>query len=567
MEYRKTQIDFEKMFSTEKVTLSMLKFYICISLSCFYICTSKVMAQNINDKISAKEYFKYNDYNRALAAYLEIWHDHQDDMEINLNIAICYLNVNDDKSKSLPYLNFILKSGNTDEEVVLMLGQAYMYANKFDEALKYLNTFRSRTTSKNYEETDLYIAYCNNAKELMQHPLNVTFENLGKSVNSKYPDYYPYVIQSEGILYFTSRRESNTGNIASWQGYFTSDIYYSKVINGQFSKAKNLSALVNTVEDEQCVYITPDGKNMIVYQDNDKLNISGDLFISSLGKGKTFPKPIGFNAPVNTSDLELEGCITSDLNTLIISSDRKGGLGETDLYMLKKLPNGEWATPLNLGANINTKYREAFPVYYEESQTLYFASEGLQSMGGFDIFKSVYDSINKGFGPAVNIGYPINTTEDNMEFTLAGNERDGYISAVRPEGYGDLDIYKVTFNEKEIRQTILKGIVTTEDSIKDMEASVTIYNPIDTSEIGTKDVDNKNSKFVFLLNPGKYIIKVKATGYADFIENISIYDKSDYTFERIKNIILKRPESLIPKPDPKKGNKQNNKTSSKKIGK
>jgi tetratricopeptide (TPR) repeat protein len=529
----------------------MIKYYSTIFFLCLVINTTECFSQG-QEKLSPKEYFALSDYNRALPGYLAMWNTNQSNLEVNLNIAICYLNINDDRSKALPYLHFVQKNGPPNEEVTFMLGQAYMYSYKFDEALKYFNMFKTKTSPKYVEMADLYIAYCNNAKELIQQPLNVTFENLGKAVNSKYPDYYPYVMQSEGILYFTSRRESNTGNITSWMGYYTSDIYFSNVTNGQFTKARNLGTLVNTAEDEQCVYVTPDGKNMIIYQDNAKSGISGDLFLTSTGKGKTFQKPVGFNEPVNTQDLELEGCITSDLNTLIISSDRKGGAGATDLYMIKKLPNGEWGTPLNLGANINTKYREAFPVFDEQSQTLYFASEGFKSMGGFDIFKSKYDSISKIFGPAVNIGYPINTPMDDMEFTLAGNKRDGYISAIRPEGYGDLDLYKVTFNEIEIRQTILKGFVTTEDSIKTLVATVTLTNPVDKSEIGVKDIDGQNNKFIFLLVPGKYTIQVSAENYEDYKEDITIFDKSDYSIERIKNIVLKRPAHLKQKPEPKK---------------
>lgn len=532
--------------------MKKIRIPIFICFVCFFI--SSANAQN-PDKLSPKEYFSYNDYNRALEGYLALWHDHQSDLEINLNIGICYLNVNDDKSKALPYLHYVLKSGNSSATVIFMLGQAYMYAYKFDEAVKYFNLFKTKSAGKvkEMEMADLYLSYCSNAKEMIQHPLNVTFENLGKLVNSKYPDYYPYVIQSEGILYFTSRRETNTGGITSYQGFYTSDIYFSNVVNGQFAKAKNLGTIVNTPEDEQCVYLTPDGKNMVIYQDNQQLDISGDLFLSSLGKGKTFPKPLAFDEPVNTNDLELEGCITADLKTLIISTDRPGGLGETDLYMVKQLPNGNWAKPVSLGPNINTKYREAFPVYDEISRTLYFASEGLKSMGGFDIFKSQYDSVSQTFGPAENLGFPINTPEDNMEFTLSGNRRDGYISAVRPEGYGDLDLYKVIFNEVEIRQTILKGIVSTEDSIKNLEAAVTIYSAADNKEIGSKDITDKNSKFIFLLGPGKYIIKVTASGYADIKEDLVIYDKSDYSAERQKNLILKRPGSGIKK-DAKKQN-------------
>jgi hypothetical protein len=528
-----------------------MKKSLIILVSFIVLVPGSSFSQNPKDKLSAGEYFNINDYNRALTGYLELWPKDQSNLTINRNIAICYLNTNEEKSKALPYLHYLLRQGQNDEEVIFMLGQAYMYAYKFDEAIKYFNQFRGKTAAKNFEMADLFISYCNNAKEVVQKPLNVTFENLGRDVNSKYPDYYPFVISNEGVLYYTSRRETNTGNISSWEGYYTSDIYYSKVVNGAFTKSRNLGTMVNTPEDEQCVYVTPDGKNMVIYQDNEKSGVSGDLFLSSLGKSKTFPKPAGFTSPLNTGDLELEGCITSDLKTMIISSDRKGGMGETDLYMLKKLPNGDWATPVNLGAEINTKYREAFPVFDEISHTLYFASEGPKSIGGFDIFKSVYDSASKSFGPPENIGYPINTPEDNMQFTFAGNHRDGYISAVRPEGYGDLDIYKVTFNEVEIKQTVLKGTIMTEDSVRNLTATVTLYDAITYNEVGSKDIDGQ-AKYLFLLKPGKYVLKVSADNLQDYNETITIFDKSDYTFEREKNIVLLRPGSTGSKTDPKK---------------
>ena len=127
-----------------------------------------------------------------------------------------------------------------------------------------------------------------------------------------------------------------------------------------------------------------------------------------------------------------------------------------------------------MGANINTKYKESFPVFDEKNNILYFASEGHTNMGGSDIFKSVFDTVTHTFGPAINMGYPINTPEDNSEFTLAANLRDGYISAVRKEGYGDLDIYKVIFNDIENRPTVISGTVSTSDtSKKNIDALIT----------------------------------------------------------------------------------------------
>lgn len=521
----------------------------CLTILLILLAVTGGYAQKNPDKLSPKAYYNLNDYNRALEGYLELWPTHQRDLEINLNIATCYLHVNGDKSKAIPYLSYLVREGNKDEEVIFMLGQAYMYADNFEEALKYFNSYRARTGPKNYDIADLYITYCNNAREMEAHPQNVVFENLGKEVNTKYPDYYPFVVEHDSTMYYTARRETNTGNMSSFEGFYTSDIYVAHGLNGQFTRSKNLGVFINTAEDEQCVYVTPDGKNMIIYVDNTKLKISDDLFITSAEKGKAFPKPSGFDNPVNTDFGEMEGCISRDLSTMFIASDRPGGMGETDIYMIEKEGPGKWGKPVDLGPAINSRYSEAFPVYDEATHTLYFASNGPKSMGGFDVFRSVYDPKTKAFGPAINLGYPINTTDDNMVFSLAANKHDGYLSAYRPEGYGDLDIYRVSY------RTTLKGTVTAADSAAALNATVSILHRNGTL-LQSREIRDADNQFAFILAPGKYILTVKAAGYPELLEDIVIDEKDNYAAERKKDIVLKHPPGAAPKTGPKSPKKK-----------
>ncbi len=532
----------------------MARIYGVMVCFCILLSIEKVRAQPA-PVLTATEYLDMQDYNRALTEFLKLYKDNPSDIGFNFNIGFCYLKINDDRSKSIPYLEFASKKDPLIKDIQLYLGQAYMYGYKFDVAISHFNTYRSKTSSKNYEMVDHLIEDCESAKVLMKSPLDVTFENLGKDVNSPFPDYYPFVTKDEGTLYFTSRREGNSRKNTSWQGYFTADIYFSKVKSGQWTKAKNMGTVINTAEDEECVSLTPDGKNMIIYFDND--NISGDLFQSTTNKNKTFQKPIGFNDPVNTDFLELEGCLADDGNILIISSDRKGGLGETDLWMFKKLPTGNWGLPINLGPNVNTKYKEAFPYYDDDKQVLYFASEGHTNMGGYDIFRSKFDPESQTFGSAENVGYPINTPEDNMEFTLAENDRDGYVSAVRKGGFGDLDIYKVVFNGVAERLTVVKGTISTNDTIKkDIVATVSLLDPKTKELIDSENANSKTGNFIFAVGPGKYLLVVSSDGYLDYSLGVNVFDKSDYIFEIDKKIVLLKPsEAIVPpsnqKPPPK----------------
>lgn len=491
---------------------------------------------------AAKTFLGYEDYNRALAELLKLYRIDKKDVQLNLNIGICYLNVNDDRSKAIPYLEYVMSKEDYKNEVLLYAGMAYGYHYEFDKAIGYYNKYREKATPEEITIVDHFIEQCENAKELIKKPINVSFQNLGKEVNTKAPDYYPFVTADEGTLYFTTQRSSTIGKIENDYGYFTSDIFVSKVEKGEWTRGKNAGALINTDEDEQCVYVTPSGKTIVIYMNHEMEN--DELFIASIsGKKKTMPEPTVLGGPVNKKAyFDLEACITEDEDMLIIASDREGGFGGCDLYSIRKLPTGKWGTPVNLGPTINTQYDENFPVLDEKSNMLYFSSQGHTGMGGYDIFKSKYNQENKSYGPPTNIGYPVNTPEDNMQISLAKNKRDGYISAYRKEGFGDLDIYKVTFNDIESIPSVIIGVITDGDTSKhDINAFISITDKKTNEEIDARDVNPQSGKYVFAVGPGKYTIKVTSPGFADYSADVNVYDKANYLFEIEKNILLQKP--------------------------
>ena len=502
-----------------------------------------------NKGFGAKDYFKYEDYNRALIEYLKLYKTNKEDFDVNLKIGYCHLMINNDKSKAIPYLEFLYNKGEKKDDLILYLGMAYMYNYEFDKAIKLLNEYKDSSKKKYHNIANLYINNCESAKKLITKPLNVSFINLGKNINSAYPDYNPFVTRDQSTLFFTSHRITNSKKIQSSDGFYTSDIYYSTVSEGDWTKAKGIGSNINTAEDEQCVYVSPDGSSMIIYIDNEV--VSGDLYISRTSKYNKFEKPTPFNAPINTDNIELEGCITSDANMVIVSSKRPEGFGETDLYMLKRLPNGKWGAPINLGPNINTEYKEAFPRFDEANDVLYFSSQGHENMGGFDIFKSQFNSENNTFEKAVNIGYPINTPEDNMQYSISGNKRDGYIAAYRKDGFGDLDIYNLIFNDVELKISVIKGVIKTAvtDSIKnEIVAVVTIFDKKTNKVIEAKNANKTSGKYVFAVEPGEYTLTVESPNFQPYSQNITIYSKSesDFVFEIEQNVLLRKFEAKKP---------------------
>lgn len=524
----------------------MQKQQIILSLIIFInVVFTQTIKSQANEIPSPDELFDAKNYIQALDGLKKIEKEFPNDIELKHRIGTCYLNIYTDKSLAIPYLEQCYKTGGYKNDLLLEMAKAYQFAYRFKDAISYYNKYREKSSPKLFPLIDHYIETCENAEELIKKPVDITFEHLGKELNTKYADYYPFVTKDEKTLFFTSRREQNPGKLRSFNGYFTSDIYTSTVKNGIWTPAKNMGVTINSIEDEECVGISPDGKNMVMYVDN--VEFPGDLFHTEIQKTKAFVKPVLFNDPITTDMLESEGCYGSDANTLFFVSNRKGGIGETDLYFSKRLPNGEWGMPVNLGPNINTIYKEAFPQITDDGKTLFFSSQGHTSMGGYDIFKSTWNEELKNWNTPVNTGYPLNTPDDDMMFSVCGNGRDGYISAWRKEGLGDLDIYKIIFNSIEEKQTALLGNISIADSTKkEIDAFISIKNLKTNEEVDSKNVNKITGKYIFIVPPGKYQIEITSPGNKPIQENIIVYDKSDFKSELIKNFILYDTNYVLP---------------------
>lgn len=504
-----------------------------------------IFAQSLEK--SANELFEKYNYQGALKGYTTLLKKDPKNVEINYKVAVCYLNTNIDRTKAIPHLETITKQDKEkyDSEAWFMLGKAYQYANRFDEAIEAYRKYTTKTKdTKEIAKAERQIETCTNGKQMVKKPVDVTFTNLGPDVNSNGADYYPWIPANESFVVFTSRRKGNVGNLIDYDGYYTSDIYISEVKTGAWIKAKNLGANINTQDDEQCVGLTSDGKTMIIYIDHQATY--GDIYKAENSKGRGFDKPEPYGKTVNTSSLETAGSITSDGNILLFSSNKPDGQGGTDIYMARKLPNGDWGEPYNLGPTINTPYNEDFPHLSEDNGTLYFASEGHNSMGGYDIFKSAYDPIEKLWNKPENMGFPINNTYDNMTFCVSSTNRDGYVSALRPDGLGDLDIYKVTFNEVDERQTVLRGRILTSDTAKkELDATITITDLRNKVQLDQTFKSNRRTgKYVIALPAGVYSMLVEAEGFEPQKEEFKFYDKSDYQSEIVRDIrIYKKGEA------------------------
>jgi Tol biopolymer transport system component len=498
----------------------------------------------VSDPKIAEGKFKAANYDEALTDYLDLLEQDSKNMEYNYRIGICYLNTNINKAKAIPYLEVVTRQPNAEPDAMYLLGRAYHFAYRFDDALKAYNQFKVTGKGKpeNIADVDREIQNCYNAKELMKYPLNVTFENLGSSVNCEYPDYYPFVPSDESFIVFNTKR-SDDGNLRQPDGTYYSSVFMSRESEGGFLKSKNIGAPISTDDGNvEVVGLSANGNYLLLYYDNS--TGTGDIFLSEYDKAKNvYKKPVKLDETINASKgYEIAATISNDGNMIYFASDRAGGSGGIDLYESKRLPNGKFGPAQNLGPQINTNADEDFPSLSPDGKTLFFSSKGHTSMGGYDIFKSDWDDATQKFTDVKNLGYPINTPEDNSNFRISDNGRYGYVAMRREDGLGDLDIYRVTFNDVEPNYSVVRGQLNSSDATKKPSYSEVFITVTDkkTNEIVGNYVPNGNTgRYVMILAPGIYEVSIDAPGFATYVETINILDKSSFKTEIDKDITLK----------------------------
>jgi tetratricopeptide (TPR) repeat protein len=501
-------------------------------------------ALNLNpgDPKTANEKFRNGNYEEALEEYLSLLEKESKNELYNYRVGICYLNSNINKAKAIPYLERVAKLTKTEFDAWYLLGRAYQFAYRFDDAVNAFTKFKEagKGTAANLQDVDRQIQFCFNARELMKFPVNVEFENLGKNVNSEFRDFFGFVPVDESFLVFNSKRPEGNEE-KNPDGTYNSKIYISKVKDGVFQPARYLGPLVKgKVLFEEVIGLSSAGDIMLIYAEN--LDGSGDIYISYADAQKNFKTATKLPESVNSRQgNEIAACISPDGNSIYFASDRSGGLGGTDLYVVRKLPNGKWGTAMNLGPGVNTPQNEDFPNLSPDGKTLYFSSSGHTSMGGYDIFKADWDETAKTFSGAKNIGYPINTPEDNMNFRISESGRYGYIGSLMEKGFGDYDLYRATFKDVEPEYTVFKGNIFVKNEGKaELNYSDVLISVTDiTGEIFGNYSPNPNTgRYVVILPPGEYELSVEAPGFKPVVEKLKVLDKSSFTREVEKAISL-----------------------------
>jgi tetratricopeptide (TPR) repeat protein len=413
---------------------------------CLYLISFSQNNDALKDTFEEAEYYiLYEDYPEALALFLDLHNMGLDNAYVKHRIGECYLQISGQKEKSIPFLEEAcnnlsddIKEGSIKEtkapyRTLFYLASAYQQNNELEKAIETFKKFEELIANNNDYNIDYVykqIQSCNAAKDLISKPKEIQEINIGEYINDQFPNIRPVISADEKSMVYMSKLK------------FYDAIFYTVKQNDKWSAPINITPDLNSDGNVYPCFLSEDGKTLLLSKEE---NFRNDIYISYL-KGNKWSAPVKLNKNINSRFQETFASLSCDGKTLFFVSNRKGGFGGTDIYKcIFDEKSKDWGEAINLGSEINTPFNEETPVMCQDNKTLYFSSEGHYNMGGFDIFYSENIEQNVWNKPT-NMGYPVNTTDDNLFYYPVKDGQKAYISKYDKGGYGQEDIVKLELN-------------------------------------------------------------------------------------------------------------------------
>lgn len=408
---------------------------------------------------------------------------------------------------------------------------------RLDEAIAAFNRFiQLGHPDVLLEEVEYHVAACQVARDQVAQPTNVRISNLGPQVNSEWQEYVPVVNAAASELYFTARRPQTTARLKDPTGQWFEDIYHSARQGTLWKSASNAGLPLNSETHDATVALSADGQTILIYRTHS--NLTGGNLLMSQREDEHWSEPQLLDKRINSEYQESSACLSVDGRMVIFSSDRPGGFGGKDLYRVRRLPNGEWSLPKNLGPTVNSARDEDAPFLTADGQHLYFASNGHATMGGYDLFRSALIADELWNSPE-NLGYPVNTVGNDIFLTLDATGSTGYFSSARAGGFGQMDIYKVEFLNQEHTNLVVLGEVFN-PQMDPLKSTLTVLDERDRAVQGVYATNGRTGRYILVLQPGtSYKVFVESDGYQTVQEDLYFEPHgTGLTEERVAPYIL-----------------------------
>ncbi|HLN56200.1 MAG TPA: hypothetical protein VK207_09420 [Bacteroidales bacterium] len=493
----------------------------------------------------AESYYLYGEYELANQLYILL--DSTNNRNIQYKIGICYLNIPGEKEKSVPYLEKAVLNASYDAketrfkekraplDAYFYLAKAYMTNNQLEKGLNTFNTFSrlaGETNKKggmqNLDFVGQQMQACNNALSLRENPVAFSKKSLGADFSQGSLNENPAVSYDGNTIVYTERRG------------IVNVIYYSKKIRGIWQPPVEITADLNAGEDCSSCSLNNDGTELYLYKVDD---YDGVIYSSSFVNDKWTPIK-KLNKNINTKFYESHAAVSADGKKLYFTSNREGGLGELDIYLSEKDATGDWGPAKNLGPVINTPFNEDTPFITANDSLLFFSSEGHSSMGGFDIYKSL--RMDSAWSVPSNVGYPVNSTDDDKFFQPANNGLNAYYSL--NTDYKEKDIFYLNFGDLPFE---LKGVMSLSDTtlIYDDNYMICVTDKVTGDTIARRMPDPYSGNYDIRLKPGKYEITYKGKGYFD--QTIDTAIAADFPLAEVYVDVSLRRDPSAARPAPK----------------
>ncbi|NMC39870.1 MAG: tetratricopeptide repeat protein [Bacteroidales bacterium] len=423
--------------------------------------------------VQAESHYLFEEYELANPLYLSILSYQPDNCNILYKAGYCYLNIPDEKEKAIEFLEKAVKNASHDAksesfrekraplDAYFSLAQAYMVNNELEKAINTFQLFQKlvkespmKGEMQNMEFVDQQIKACKNAIELMKTPVSLDKVKLPEDFSMGSVNDFPVISFDGNTIAYTERRGLSNA------------IFYSKRERGKWQPPVEITYEINAGEDCSTSSLNYDGTELFLYKDDMK---DGNIYSSVFKDGKWSPiRRLGRN--INTKFFESHACISPDGRRLYFTSNREDG-NDLDIYVSEKEGN-DWGVPKMLPKEINTTFNEDTPFITITDTILFFASEGHNSMGGYDIFKSVKRGDT--WSNPENMGYPINSPGDDRFYSPFNNGENAYYS-ISTE-YKKKEIFYLAFSGPAFDKIFtISGTVKMADTLTLPDASNRIY--------------------------------------------------------------------------------------------
>lgn len=484
---------------------------------------SLIAQESDKDKyVEAESYFLYEEYRDALPLYLELKKRNPQNYNLDYKIGRCYLFIPYQKEKAITYLKKAsestsesyrgksLKETDAPIDVYFYLGRAYHIQNQLDDAIIAYQNFLAIMDEAAYDKTfvNLQIESCKFAAEALKNPNDISITNIGEPVNNRFAQSNAVVSGDGNTLIYTSKLQ------------FYDAVFVSTKDNGNWSSPKNIIPELKVDDKIYPTALSYDGDELYLY----KLDgYDGNIYVSSRTQN-TWGPPVKLNDNINTKYWESHASVSRDGKILYFTSNRPGGFGELDIYFAIRNTGHDWGKPVNAGNSVNSNQNEDTPFITTDGKKLYFSSLGHTGMGGYDIFYAE-KSDEYGWEKPVNLGYPVNTTDDNMFFYPVDNGNFAIYSLIRKDGHGLSDIYMVD----------MLTIVEPTQITLNVEFNNSFDNSLHSKIIETKTskiiregiVESGKTSFSTTLAPGKYRLLIDGTDIETHESFITVDDSFD----------------------------------------